>query len=353
MRTSFRQRKSEEEEESAFISMTDMTVSFLFIVIILLAFFATQITPGETVPKELLDARDEQISILQERLLLYGELENQADDVTSLRQRILDLTSALHQLEAELSSLRDELDVDSTDEMRSKIQQLRQEISRLHKLLEQSEKENPIERYNSLAASALAGLLSRIRERVRSLNDQIDVGISRDHDALQFRGDGLFASGQWIPSDSGREKMRLIARILGEEIGCFTYEGGDEMKVECNPDAAAIDAIQIEGHTDSQGGDVLNMSLGAQRSTSIYDVMISARPALLKYNNIRGQPVLSTAGYGEGRPIADETLPGGRDANRRIDIRFIMFTPIDERTVPLNISDLERVRELLEPGVGR
>ena len=37
------QRRLEEEEDSAFVPMTDMTVSFLFIVMVLLAFFASQL----------------------------------------------------------------------------------------------------------------------------------------------------------------------------------------------------------------------------------------------------------------------------------------------------------------------
>lgn len=40
-----RSRSQQDEGESAFVSMTDLTVSFLFIVLILLAFFATQFRP--------------------------------------------------------------------------------------------------------------------------------------------------------------------------------------------------------------------------------------------------------------------------------------------------------------------
>lgn len=45
-------RPTEEEGESAFASMTDLTVSFLFIILILLVFFATQFDPEETVQNE-------------------------------------------------------------------------------------------------------------------------------------------------------------------------------------------------------------------------------------------------------------------------------------------------------------
>src|SRR6476661_2134971 len=55
MRGAFRRHQREEEEESAFVSMTDMTVSFLFVVMILLAFFASRFNPKESVPKGLYD----------------------------------------------------------------------------------------------------------------------------------------------------------------------------------------------------------------------------------------------------------------------------------------------------------
>ena len=43
MRAQARRAAREEEEESAFVSMTDMTVGFLFIIMILLAFFVSQV----------------------------------------------------------------------------------------------------------------------------------------------------------------------------------------------------------------------------------------------------------------------------------------------------------------------
>lgn len=58
MRAQARQSSHEEEEESAFISMTDMTVEFLLIIMILLAFFASQFRMDnlDTVPKKRFEA---------------------------------------------------------------------------------------------------------------------------------------------------------------------------------------------------------------------------------------------------------------------------------------------------------
>lgn len=361
MRHPFRRRRGEEEEESVFISMTDMTIGFLFIVIILLAFFATQISPGETVPKQLLDERDDQIAIMHQRLQLYDELVKNTDQnvIGTLQQQIQSLTvekrkllAQLQQRNTLLTNLREDLDVGPTDDLRRKILDLRAEIELLHELLREKETENPIARYNILASSELASLLNRMRSRIKEIDDQIDVEISLKQDALQFRGDGLFARGQQKPSRDGRKKMQEIAAILSTEIGCFTVDNA-AMTEGCNPNATIIDAIQIEGHTDSDGNDIYNMGLGAGRGASIYNVMISAHPVLLKFRNLQKQPIFSVASYGEGRPIANEAIDGGKDANRRIDIRFIMFSPITEQAIPRNIKDLTRVRDILARRVAR
>lgn len=70
-----RTRQETEEGESAFVSMTDLTVSFLFIILILLAFFSTQINPTEQGRiDQLADYLDE---ASKARTLLLEELVDQ------------------------------------------------------------------------------------------------------------------------------------------------------------------------------------------------------------------------------------------------------------------------------------
>lgn len=348
MRHAVRQRHTEEEEESVFVSMTDMTVSFLFIVMILLAFFATQIAPGETVPKEQLDERDAQIAQLLEELESYRSEDNAI--IPRLQSENLRLESRVQDLESRLIAIRAELGLKEGANAVFKINQLRAELQRLHVLLADSTGENRIERYNTLVAFKRADILETLRDRIVAADLDIEVGISRNQDALQFKGDGLFASGAATPSRQGREKMQLIAGILRDALSCISF--GEESTFEqiCNEHIAIVDALQIEGHADSDGLDVTNMDLSARRGSAIYREMISQTPELLSFSNLRGQPVLSVAGYGEGRPIADEAAPDGKDANRRIDIRFIMFSPTDEQSIPASIDDLERIRDLLKNG---
>ena len=39
------------------------------------------------------------------------------------------------------------------------------------------------------------------------------------------------------------------------------------------------------------------------------------------------EEVISVAAYGEQRPVTSNLTPFGQDANRRIDIRFVMWVP--------------------------
>ena len=69
MRASARRNRAHEgEEESAFVAMTDMTVSFLFIVMVLLAFFASRYNDKNTVPLEIHEVALAKIVALEEEL---------------------------------------------------------------------------------------------------------------------------------------------------------------------------------------------------------------------------------------------------------------------------------------------
>lgn len=69
--------------------------------------------------------------------------------------------------------------------------------------------------------------------------------------------------------------------------------------------------IRIEGYTDNRGSELINESLSLSRaervSTTFKKYGISAKQ-------------LSTVGYGENSPIADNTTTTGRAENRRIEI---------------------------------
>ncbi len=67
--------------------------------------------------------------------------------------------------------------------------------------------------------------------------------------------------------------------------------------------------LKIEGHTDSQGDDAMNLDLSNRRANAVKTYLISKGVAGTK---------LSTFGYGETQPIADNKTAEGRQKNRRV-----------------------------------
>ena len=72
--------------------------------------------------------------------------------------------------------------------------------------------------------------------------------------------------------------------------------------------------IEIGGHTDSQGREVMNEQLSQARADAVLNAIMARR--VLVSN-------LSARGYGEAVPIADNGTEAGREANRRIEFRLV------------------------------
>jgi outer membrane protein OmpA-like peptidoglycan-associated protein len=70
--------------------------------------------------------------------------------------------------------------------------------------------------------------------------------------------------------------------------------------------------ITIEGHTDSYGGDENNLALSRRRAEAVSAFMTSQ----LSVPAFR----ISSVGYGETQPIANNDTEQGRERNRRIDV---------------------------------
>ena len=123
-----------------------------------------------------------------------------------------------------------------------------------------------------------------------------------------------------------------IREIL--KIGKITFEPGsatiDASALGTMDDIAEVlkncgdIRLEIQGYTDSQGRESMNLSLSQSRAESVL-------------NELRARRVLTSSfvakGYGEENPIADNKTEEGREANRRIEFRLIQpeaETPEDE-----------------------
>jgi outer membrane protein OmpA-like peptidoglycan-associated protein len=69
--------------------------------------------------------------------------------------------------------------------------------------------------------------------------------------------------------------------------------------------------VTIDGHTDSTGSESYNQLLSERRAASVAEVLLSQGVAFER---------VAARGYGELRPIADNSSATGRASNRRVEI---------------------------------
>jgi outer membrane protein OmpA-like peptidoglycan-associated protein len=315
----------EEEEESAFVSMTDMTVSFLFIVMILLAFFASQLHSSDQVPRPEFD------EVTRERDALRAQLDSAPRQVAALERKVDQQSSLLAERETRIEDLTAQ-----NEKLESRIAELEAELNRL-------KPDNPMETYLAKIAEQRKKILESLQARLKVDFPDLQVIVSSEMDALRFKGDGLFKSGESELLPDKKRIVEAIASRLNEILPCYTIGRLSSWKAECNDAGAVIEAVQIEGHTDADGSDALNLPLSTNRANETFFAMTKHEPMLTEYLNSRGQPVISVAGYGKMRPVADNTTVEGKATNRRIDLRLIMYTPG-------SVEDIARIRENLRRG---
>ena len=118
------------------------------------------------------------------------------------------------------------------------------------------------------------------------------ANIQRNADvlAVTFRSDYLFAVGSANLNAGSFNEISRVSRVLNQY-----------------PDTS----IQVAGHTDSTGSEQSNQVLSEQRASNVKNALI-------------GQGVdpnrISTIGFGESAPIADNSTESGRQLNRRVVI---------------------------------
>ncbi len=84
--------------------------------------------------------------------------------------------------------------------------------------------------------------------------------------------------------------------------------------------------LEIGGHTDSQGREVMNQQLSQARAQAVLDELRARRVLTSSYRAV---------GFGETLPIADNKTEAGREANRRIEFVLIRPKPVIEEPTGL------------------
>ncbi|MBS0125125.1 OmpA family protein [Thetidibacter halocola] len=180
-----------------------------------------------------------------------------------------------------------------------------------------------------IAVTGKTGLQDAQAEITRLLSDKLGEGNEFDIDVIYVE--------QLDPTlglPSPEECERRIITVVGDRK--ITFEPGS-----ATLDSSAKDILdelaellktcgeiplEIGGHTDSQGREVMNEQLSQERAQSVLDAL-----------RLRLVPVRSYAvkGYGESQPIADNGTEDGREANRRIEFRLLRPEPVEEGATTL------------------
>jgi outer membrane protein OmpA-like peptidoglycan-associated protein len=120
----------------------------------------------------------------------------------------------------------------------------------------------------------------------------------------------------------GRDLYDRLTRVgRATTHGIFFATGSDRIRPESTPTLEEIGAmlrdhadlrLGIEGHTDSDGEESYNQTLSERRAAAVKAFIVEA------YGIEPDR--LQVAGFGESRPVADNTTPQGRQLNRRVEL---------------------------------
>lgn len=95
-------------------------------------------------------------------------------------------------------------------------------------------------------------------------------------------------------------------------------------------------SMEIQGHTDSQGRESMNLELSQARADAVLAELRNRRVLTANFTAV---------GYGEKLPIATNRTEDGREANRRIEFRLIRPEPTQERESALDAVAAEQDEE--------
>jgi outer membrane protein OmpA-like peptidoglycan-associated protein len=133
--------------------------------------------------------------------------------------------------------------------------------------------------------------LNRQRRELEEARKQLRLEESAESVTIRLEGDVLF--------DTGKARLRPEAQAALEKVAIVLAQF---------PGAS----VEINGHTDSKGGQEMNLNLSEKRAVAVSE-FLKKRSELAGIN-------FTTNGFGESKPIAPNDTPEGRQQNRRVEI---------------------------------
>lgn len=138
--------------------------------------------------------------------------------------------------------------------------------------------------------AGVGAYMDRQEEKLAQIPGTTVERIEDDMLLVHFDSDVLFAVDSSALEESSRVALDRAASVFAEF-----------------PKTAII----AQGHTDSSGSDEYNQALSERRATAVVHHLLTQGVASAR---------ITSRGYGEQHPIADNATPAGRRQNRRVDL---------------------------------
>lgn len=204
---------------------------------------------------------------------------------------------------------------------------MKSEITRLNTI------KSRMENNDYVRAQLLAELQKKLEKEYN-----IAVNIDEKHGVLRLTENSInFDTGSASLNHENLNKLHAIRSVLESVLPCFAANmatGKANCATHENTNNAYLEAIFIEGHTDNTQyrGDSTgqqNWLLSVSRAIKTYMELVQASDVLSQMKNNTHEAVFSVSGYGAERPLDGHKheTPTDDQANRRIDLRFIMTPP--------------------------
>jgi chemotaxis protein MotB len=132
-------------------------------------------------------------------------------------------------------------------------------------------------------------------------NHEVAMNVTPEGFVISLKELGFFNSGQAVLLPGAAEKIQRIAKILSQR--------GLDLRVEGHSDNQPIHNAQFRS----------NWELSTARAMTVLMLLVDKSG----YDPKK----VSVAGYGQFRPIADDSTPDGRRMNRRVDLLVLGTAP--------------------------
>jgi outer membrane protein OmpA-like peptidoglycan-associated protein len=136
------------------------------------------------------------------------------------------------------------------------------------------------------AEAEKAALRAKLRDQLNAILETRDTA----RGLIVNISDVLFDTGKYTLKPGAREKLAKVSGILLAHPGLI---------------------LEVDGYTDSVGGDEFNQTLSEERARSVRDYLAA--------QGVPGDSI-TAKGFGKTSPVASNDTPQGRQQNRRVEL---------------------------------